>query len=172
MMQQMRIKKKKTTRRIPDTVVISYRIIMKTKSVLYGIFASAILLSVYFAILSLVSGWNYTLEQFADFWYFVISLAVGFGVQVGLYQHIKYLVHSGQGMGKVVGVSGTTSTAAMISCCTHYLVNLVPILGVTGLVTFVTQYQIELFWVGLVFNVFGIAYMISRIRKIQKNYEE
>ncbi|MDO8522586.1 MAG: hypothetical protein Q7S08_04905 [bacterium] len=142
---------------------MSNKIILK--SILYGILASASLLGVYFAVLTLVSGWSFAQSQFASFWYFIVSLAIGFGVQIALYQYIKTLVHSGQGMGKVVGVSGTTSTAAMVSCCAHYLVNLVPILGVTGLVTFVAQYQIKLFWVGLLFNAFGIVYMISRINK-------
>lgn len=141
------------------------------KSTLFGMLASAILLGVYFAVLTLVSGWSFAQSQFADFWYFIISLVVGFGIQIGLYQYIKGLVHSGRGMGKLVGVSGTTSTAAMISCCAHYLVNLVPILGVTGLVTFVTQYQIELFWVGLASNIFGIGYMVTRITKFKKSHE-
>lgn len=141
------------------------------KPALYGIIASAILLGVYFAVLTLVSGWNFAQNQFTDFWYFIISLVVGFGIQIALYQYIKGLVHSGEGMGKVVGVSGTTSTAAMISCCAHYLVNLVPILGVTGLVTFVAQYQIELFWVGLASNVFGIGYMLTKITKFKKSHE-
>ncbi|OGI64901.1 hypothetical protein A3H53_03825 [Candidatus Nomurabacteria bacterium RIFCSPLOWO2_02_FULL_40_10] len=139
-----------------------------TKSILYGILASSVLLVVYFAILTLVSGWTFALEQFASYWYFIISLTVGFGIQITLYQYIKSLVHSGQGMGKIVGVSGTTSTAAMISCCAHYLVNLVPILGVTGLVTFVGQYQVELFWVGIVFNLFGIMFISSKIIKFKK----
>src|SRR3990167_5601074 len=142
-----------------------------TKSILYGILASLILLVVYFAILTLVSGWIFALEQFASYWYFVVSLAVGFGVQIALYQYIKSLVHSGKGMGKVVGVSGTTSTSAMISCCAHYLVNLVPILGVTGLATFAAQYQVKLFWVGIFFNIAGVVYMINRIIKFKKDYE-
>lgn len=141
------------------------------KPVLYGIIASAILLGVYFTVLTLVSGWNFAQSQFATFWYFIISLAAGFGIQIALYQYIKGLVHSGQGMGKMVGVSGTTSTAVMISCCAHYLVNLAPILGVTGLVTFVAHYQVELFWVGLASNIFGIGYMTTRITKFKKNHE-
>ncbi len=68
-------------------------------------------------------------------------------------------------MGKVVGVSGTTSTAAMISCCAHYLANLLPILGTVGIVTFVAQYQVELFWVGLLFNLGGIFYIANRVLK-------
>jgi len=141
------------------------------KSVLYGILASSTLLGIYFAILTFVSGWSFTQDQFASYWYFVMSLTIGFGIQISLYQYIKSLVHSGKGMGKVVGVSGTTSTAAMISCCAHYLVNLVPILGVTGLATFAAQYQIKLFWVGIFFNIAGIVYMISKIIKFKKDHE-
>ncbi len=140
-----------------------------TTPILYGTLASAMLLGVYFAVLTWVSGWDFTQSQFSGYWYFIISLAVGFGVQIALYQYIKGLVHSGQGMGKVVGVSGTTSTAAMISCCAHYLVNLLPILGVTGLVTFVAQYQVGLFWVGIFSNVVGIGYMANRIIKFKKS---
>lgn len=139
-----------------------------TKSILYGTLASLVLLGVYFVVLTLVSGWKFTLSQFTDYWYFIVSLAIGFGIQIALYQYIKNLVHSGQGMGKVIGVSGTTSTVAMISCCAHYLVNLVPILGVTGLVTFVAQYQVKLFWVGIFFNIAGIVYMLSKIIKLKK----
>jgi Cu+-exporting ATPase len=139
-----------------------------TKPTLYGIIASTILLGVYFVVLTLVSGWSFAQSQFADFWYFIISLVVGFGIQIGLYQYIKTLVHSGKGTGKVVGVSGTTSTAAMISCCAHYLVNLVPILGVTGIATFVAQYQIEFFWIGLAFNLFGIIFISNKIIKFKK----
>ncbi len=139
------------------------------KSVLYGILASAILLGVYFAILSLVSGWSFAQSQFTTYWYFIVSLAVGFGIQIALYQYIKSLVHSGKGMGKVVGISGTTSTTAMISCCAHYLVNLAPILGVTGLVTFVAQYQVKIFWIGLAFNIFGIVFISGKIIKFKKH---
>lgn len=135
------------------------------KSVLYGTLASLILLGVYFAVLTFVSGWDFVLNQFFVFWYFIVSLAVGFGVQIGLYTYLRNLIHGGQGSGKVLGVTGTTSTAAMVSCCTHYFANLLPILGVTGAVTFVTQYQVELFWIGLLFNFGGIFYIANKIIK-------
>ena len=141
------------------------------KPILYGALASIILLGVYFAVLTLVSGWSYAQSQFADYWYFIVSLVVGFGIQIALYQYIKSLVHEGRGMGKIVSVSGTTSTAAMISCCAHYLVNLVPILGITGIATFVSQYQIKIFWVGLAFNIFGILFISNKIIKFKKSHE-
>lgn len=139
-----------------------------TKSIGYGTGAAFLLLAFYFVILTLVSGWGFAQSQFSDYWYFILSLAIGFGVQIFLYQYIKRMVHSGQGMGKVVGVSGATSTAAMISCCGHYLVSLVPILGVTGLITLVAQHQVRLFWVGLVFNAAGIVYMANRALKLPR----
>ncbi|KKR45280.1 MAG: hypothetical protein UT82_C0032G0013 [Parcubacteria group bacterium GW2011_GWB1_40_14] len=139
------------------------------KSISYGISAAFMLFAVYFVILTLVSGWAFAQDQFGTYWYFIVSLAVGFGIQIALYNHIRNLVRGGRGIGKIVGVSGTTSTAAMISCCAHYLVNLVPIIGVTGAITFIAQYQTELFWIGILFNLGGIAYIANRIIKFHKS---
>lgn len=131
---------------------------------LTGILASGVLLGVYFTVLTLVSGWDFAQSQFGQFWYFIVSLALGFGIQVGLYTHLRRLLRGMHDGGKVLGVTGATSAAAMISCCAHYLVNLLPILGAAGLVTFVAAYQVQLFWVGLLFNLGGILLMASRIR--------
>lgn len=139
------------------------------KSILYGVLASATLLGIYFAVLSLVSGWGFAKNQFASFWYFVVGLVVGFGIQIGLYTHFRGLIKNDhRGEGKVLGVTGTTSTATMISCCTHYLTNLLPILGTIGVVTFVVQYQVELFWVGLAFNLGGIFYIANKVIKFNR----
>jgi Cu+-exporting ATPase len=70
--------------------------------------------------------------------------------------------------GKVVAVSGTTSTAAMISCCAHYLTNILPVVGAAGAIALVAQYQIELFWFGLACNVAGIIYMAIRVVKFSR----
>lgn len=134
-----------------------------------GIIATLILLAVYVTAVSLVSGWEFMLDQFSQFWYFVITLAIGFGVQVCLYSYLKNAIRHRNTSGRVLAVSGTTSTAAMISCCAHYLVNLLPILGTVGVVTIISQYQVQLFWVGLVFNLMGILYMGSRVIKFSKS---
>ncbi len=85
------------------------------KSAIYGTLASAILLAVYFFVLTLVSGWDFAQSQFVAYWYFIISLVVGFGIQIALYQYIKGLVYSGQGMGKVVGVKTGSGNKEMAS---------------------------------------------------------
>ncbi|HEU0202489.1 MAG TPA: hypothetical protein VFR86_18920 [Burkholderiaceae bacterium] len=58
----------------------------------------------------------------------------------------------------------------MVSCCTHYLANLLPIVGAAGLVTLATQYQVELFWVGLAFNAAGIAYIGTKVAAARKDH--
>ena len=137
-------------------------------SLVYGITGMAGLLGVYFVVLAAVSGWEFTLSQFFDFWYFIVSLAVGFGIQIGLYSYLRNAVKAMDMSGNVVAASGTTSTAAMISCCAHYLTNILPIVGAAGAVALVAQYQIELFWIGLACNLAGILYMGNRVVKFSK----
>jgi len=144
---------------------------MILKSTIYGLLGTATLLAIYFFVVGLISGWPFALSQFSQFWYFIISLAIGFGIQIGLYYHLKQLVENkGVAMGgKTVAVTGTTSTLAMISCCAHYLVNIIPILGIAGALSIVAQYQIEIFWVGLVFNLFGVVFIGNKIIKLKKH---
>lgn len=139
---------------------------MIKKSILLGLLGGLGLLGVYFAILTLVSGQQFALQQFDDNWYYVLALSAGFGIQIGLYTYLRQTVHQNSG-GKVVAVSGTTSTIAMVSCCSHYLVNVLPIIGLTGFITVVSQYQTQLFWVGIGANVLGVGYMSSKVLKIK-----
>ena len=138
------------------------------KSAVFGIAGMTALLGIYFVILAAVSGWEFTVSQFLDFWYFIVSLAAGFGIQLGLFTYLRNAVRGMDMSGKVIAVSGTTSTAAMISCCAHYLTNILPVLGAAGLVALVAQYQIELFWFGLTSNLAGIIYMGNRVFKFRR----
>lgn len=143
-----------------------------THPAVYGMLAAVLLLAVYFGALTLVSGWTFTVEQFSQFWFYVIPLAAGFGIQVGLFVRLRHLVGASKDSKAVVATSGTTSTAAMISCCAHYLVNVAPVLGAAGLMTFAAQFQVELFWVGLLFNIAGIIYVGNKVFKATKEHEQ
>ena len=155
------------TRHQPEVVQLTF-----IRPIQFGAGALVLLLAIYFGVVSLISGMNFALEQFATFWYFIVPLALGFGIQVGLYTHLKNLVGQHGASGKVVAVSGTTSTAAMVSCCAHYLVNILPILGVTGFLTIVAEYQVELFWLGLAFNAAGILYVAAMVIKATKEHKK
>jgi len=138
---------------------------------IFGMFAFGLLIAVYFGALTLISGWTFTLGQFSEFWYYIVPLAAGFGLQVALFTRLRHVVHQSAGDARtVMAASGTTSTAAMISCCAHYLVNIAPVLGATGLVTFAAQYQVEFFWVGIAFNLAGIAFIGNRLWQATKEH--
>lgn len=143
---------------------------MRLRPLLWGVVATSVLLMVYGAVVSLVSGTEFAGEQFREFWYFIVSLAVGFGIQIGLYSYLRQEVRSMnmRTSGRTVAVTGTTSTIAMISCCAHYLANIVPILGIAGALTIIGQYQKELFWVGLVFNAGGIIYIARKVYQFRR----
>jgi len=136
---------------------------MIIKATIYGFTGTIALLAVYFSIVSLISGWSFALSQFGQFWYFIISLAIGFGIQIGLYAYLKSAIYKKNAGGGVLAASGTTSTLAMLSCCAHYLANILPIIGATGVIGLIGQYQIEFFWVGLVFNIAGIVYIGRKV---------
>lgn len=131
-----------------------------------GSLATGMLLLVYFSVVSVISGWSFALNQFRQYWYYVVALSIGFGVQIGLFSLVRSL-HKEASAG-MIATSATTSTAAMLSCCAHYLVNFIPILGVTGLVTLFAQYQIQFFWVGIAANLFGIAYLLSQLAQYRR----
>jgi P-type Cu+ transporter len=137
----------------------------------FGLTAMVGLLGIYFAALTLASGWAFAVSQFESFWYFVLLLALGFGLQVGLYVHLRAIAGHDQG-GKVIATSGATSTGAMISCCTHYLANILPMLGTAGIVTVIAEYQVQLFWLGLAFNAAGLAYILSKVMAARAHMRE
>lgn len=134
---------------------------MKYRAIMLGVIGGGALLALYFAVLTLISGWPFARIQFARDWYWIAALALGFGIQVFLFSFARALHRV-----IALGVTGTTSGAAMLACCTHYLANILPFIGVSGLVAFVGQYQTGLFAVGVIFNIAGIAYLSNKLRII------
>lgn len=143
---------------------------MSVRPARFGLLAFGLLLALYFALLTLLSGWQFTVSQFAEFWYYIVPLGAGFGLQVALYVRLRQLLTHSTHARTVMAASGTTSSAAMVSCCAHYLVNIAPVLGASGLVTFASQYQVEFFWLGLAFNAAGIAYIGNRLAQAAREH--
>lgn len=138
------------------------------KPIIFGLASALTLIGLYWILVDLISGQEFAVAQFSSYWYFFIGLALGFGIQIGLYVYLKKLISDEKASGRVVAVSGAASTAAMLACCAHYLANILPIIGVAGVISVIGQYQVELFWVGLAFNLSGIGYIINKIRKFSR----
>ena len=140
------------------------------RPIVSGAAAFAAMLGLYFGVLTLVSGWSFTLSQFAELWPSVVTLAIGFGTQVGLYVYLKQLSENHHHAHHVVVASGTTSTAAMLACCAHYLTNVLPVLGIVGAAALVAQYQTQLFWISLAFNAAGLVYIGRQVLLARKAF--
>lgn len=131
-----------------------------------GLIAAALLVGFYLGILSLSQGWSHALEQTGDLWYWVVALAVGFGVQAGLYSFLR------QGIKKLraaptasVAASGGVSTTSMAACCAHHLSDVLPALGLSGVASFLAGYQTIFILAGVLSNLVGITIMLEAIQR-------
>ncbi len=139
---------------------------MIIKSIGKGVAGTGALLGIYFAVVSSISGWAFAKGQFIANWGWIGGLAGGFGMQIFLFTYLRAL-HREQMSGPVVAVTGTTSGLTMLACCTHYLVNILPIVGISAFAAVIGQYQQEVFAIGAAANIAGIVYMARQLVKIK-----
>lgn len=136
------------------------------KHFLVGGVAAALLLMVYLGIITLAEGFEHALSQTSDLWYWVMALAIGFGVQAGLFSFIRQSTRRRRaGTTASVGASGGVSAGSMVACCAHHLSDVLPFLGLAGLATFLTSYQTFFIVAGVLSNVVGITIMLDTIQR-------
>lgn len=140
---------------------------MIIKSIGKGILGTGGLLGFYFLIVSTVSGWAFARSQFLQNWGWIGGLAIGFGIQIFLLTYLRAL-HRERMSGSVVATTGAVSGLTMVACCAHYLVNILPIIGISAFAVIVGQYQRELFVFGALSNIAGIVYMARQLITITK----
>lgn len=136
----------------------------KSKPILYGIVASLLMAFFYSLIMYLSMSAKEAWFIFTSSWYLILGIIIGFGIQIGLWKHLK---NSGlKNMSKTIpGASGAFSGTAMVTCCSHHLIDILPILGLTGISLFLTQYQRLFLAIGFSINLFGIAIILHLIKK-------
>lgn len=110
-----------------------------------------------------MQSWTSPLYFMLDRWYFVLPLVLGFAIQVGFFRAINLKAKHGRA---TVAASGGVSTTAMIVCCMHNFVTLLPILGLSGVAVFFATYQNYVFSFSILFVVSGIVYMWQEYKKI------
>ncbi|HLD28417.1 MAG TPA: hypothetical protein VJB67_02295 [Patescibacteria group bacterium] len=96
-------------------------------------------------------------------WYFILPLIFGLAVQIGIFRAIHLKVKQGGG---AVIASGGVSTIAMVACCIHNLVILLPILGLSGLAIFFSTYQNYVLGFSILFVIGGVIYLWRKYQKI------
>lgn len=135
----------------------------KDNSVLYGLFAGIGIVIFYLAVLTIFQDFNFAISNLRSLWYWIFPLAAGFGTQIGLYTSIRHnaLVNS-----EIAGTGGI-SAGSMVACCSHFLLNIIPLAGFSGLAIFLMNYQKVFFSVGIISNIVGIGILLNHKRKMK-----
>ncbi len=139
------------------------------RPIVVGLIASLALLLFYLGLVSLISrSWSHALSLLADDRWFVLPITLGFGIQAGLFTYLRSLHGATKMPMAVTGSSAGASTAAMVACCAHHVVDVLPLLGLSGAAIFLAQYKVPFMIVGLLSNAAGIGFLLTRIRKAKQ----
>lgn len=138
------------------------------RSVAAGLVAAFALLGAYLAIITAAQGPEHALGQLATDAVFVGLIAAGFGTQIALFTELR-AVDRRHRAAAAVTVAGTgTSAAAMLACCAHHLVDLLPLLGLSAGAVFLNAYKTPLFLVGIGMSFIGIVVIARQLRRARR----
>jgi len=143
----------------------------KVISSLLGVLAAFAIVGFYLGMNTLTADWYFAKIQFSEHRWWIITLAIGLGIQVTLFALFKARLRGTKAKAAVSGLaaSGGMSAVAMMACCSHYLAVIVPALGLTFLsaaaVTRIAEYQSYFFMAGVFSCMVGIGLMLQRMNK-------
>jgi hypothetical protein len=138
------------------------------KHFLFGFAGGTVLLLLYFGLLTALNSFEHALTQFNEMWYWIMALAAGFGIQIGLYSYVRTKIkQKSANAGKSVAAAGSVSGTSMVLCCLHHVTDVIPILGLSAAAIFLAQYQALFLFLGVLSNIVGIAMMLEIIQKHQ-----
>jgi len=136
---------------------------IRARSVAGGVFGAVALLLVYLGIITLAQGLNHAIEQLIADVLFVGPIALGFGTQIALFVELRAVDRRHRASAAVMAAGTGTSAAAMLACCAHHLVDLLPLVGLSAAAVFLNAYKTPLFLVGIAMNVVGIVVIARRL---------
>ena len=103
------------------------------------------------------------ISQFKLFQPWMSLLILGFGIQMGLFwlmrNGVYFNLQDKNDAKMAAGTSTTVSGLAMVACCAHHAVDLLPILGFSAAALFLSEYQEQLLIFGVLANLTGIFMM-------------
>ena len=118
----------------------------------------------YILLLGITGDPNHPFSQFVLLQPWMSLLILGFGIQFGLFwllrKGYRFSLSDKHDSQMAIGTSTAVSGVAMVACCAHHLVDLLPILGLSVAALFLSEYQEQLLIFGVVANIIGIAMML------------
>jgi len=95
-------------------------------------------------------------------------IAAGFGIQVALFVELRRLDRRHRAGAAVTAAGTATSGAAMLACCAHHAVDLLPLLGLSAAAVFLDAYRIPILLLGLGMNLLGIVVIGRQLRRARR----
>ena len=138
------------------------------RSIAIGLVGAGALLGLYLGIISLAQGVEHALEQFTTDAVFVSLIAAGFGTQIALFAELRTVDRLHRASAAVTAAGTGTSTAAMLACCAHHLVDLLPLVGLSAAAVFLNAYKTPLFLVGIGMNIIGIVVIARQLQRARR----
>ncbi len=139
----------------------------------WGLGAATALLGLYGAIVGAASrSADHVLELLATDWPFVLALAAGFGIQVGLYVYLRQLRRASRAAAGAAGLGTGTSTVAMVACCAHHATDIIPVLGLAAAASvagFLAEWRVPLMALGIIMNLVGIGLSLRTLRSARRS---
>lgn len=141
------------------------------RSYLYGALASVTIVVVYLGMNTLTADWYFARVQFIEYRWWIITLAIGLGIQVVLFTLFRAQLRGQKirAAKSTMAASGGMSATAMMACCSHYLATVIPTLGVPFLsasaVASIAEYQTYFFLAGVLSCMVGIGLMLRMMEK-------
>jgi len=132
------------------------------KAFLLGVLSAVGILAIYLLFLTLFQSSGFAIYEFRKLWVWLVPLSIGFGTQIGLYLSIRHNSKIKAG----VSTSGTISGGSMLICCSHYIIGLIPLVGLAGFSQFLMSYQKAFFALGILSSVTGIILILNHKRKM------
>lgn len=136
------------------------------KSWAYGLIAGFGILLLYIFVLTLFQSYGFALYEFKRLWLWLVPLAAGFGIQIGLYSYL----YKDAAIKTGAATSGAISGGSMMACCSHYLLSVIPLIGVAGLsafTSFLMAYQKVFFSIGIASSIIGITLMLRHKKNMK-----
>jgi hypothetical protein len=139
-------------------------------SLVAGATGAAGLVALYVGLISLAQGFGHAIDQLRADLPFVLAIAVGFGTQVGLFIELRAIHSRHRASGALTAASAGAGTAAMLACCAHHLVDVLPLLGLSAAAVFLADYRTPLIALSLGMNALGVVVMGRQLIVARRAY--
>ncbi len=131
--------------------------------------AAASLVFLYLVLISLAQGPDHAFSQLRTDLPSVLAIAAGFGVQVGLFVELRSLHSRHRASGALTAGSAGAGTAAMLACCAHHLVDVLPLVGLSAAAVFLNDYRAPLIALSLGMNALGIVVIGHQVVRARRH---